>query len=100
VALRNVRRDAMKAYDKLEKVVLLLCHFPTSMHLSVHMLLCWLLCVVCPSSLIIHLWQAYRHATWYQRTMLLDIHAQYSDMNVTEVLCFVVNRKRSSLQTM
>jgi hypothetical protein len=63
VALRNVRRDAMKAYDKLEKVVFLLYHFSTSMHLSVHMLFCWLLCVVCPSSLIIHLWQAYRHAT-------------------------------------
>jgi hypothetical protein len=89
-----------KHMTNLKRLFCFLCHFNTSMHLSVHMLLCWLLCVVCPSSLIIHLWQAYRHATWYQRTMLLDIHAQYSDINITEVLCSVVNRKRSSLQTM
>jgi hypothetical protein len=26
VAIRNIRRDAIKAYDKLEKVALLICH--------------------------------------------------------------------------
>jgi hypothetical protein len=26
VAIRNIRRDAIKAYDKLQKVALLICH--------------------------------------------------------------------------
>ncbi len=36
----------------------------------------------------------------HHRTMLLDIHVQYSSMNMTEFFCCVVNRKRSSLLTM